>query len=253
MKERPVILVVRGDGQFSELLREGGCEVINLALVTTETREDLGDLRSKLRSIGEYDGLFFTSPAAARIFVEEFRSASGKFSGKVHALGERARKILIEAGFAVSYLSSANTADELAASLDAAEFEGGKFLFVRGERSMRSIPERLKGLAEVDEVVVDRTIEIPPPRETVEHLRHNLESGGIDRICFFSPSGVEAFLKYFELRSVSNVPAAAIGVTTAGVGESAGLRVDFVSASATSDDLAKGLLGKLRLSHSTLF
>ena len=80
------ILVCRNDDRFSSLLREAGFEVVNLELIETRPLEDLRPLREKLARLSEYDGIFFTSPVAAEIFVNE-RNGSNGFHGDVYALG----------------------------------------------------------------------------------------------------------------------------------------------------------------------
>src|SRR5215216_1760411 len=121
------VLVIRRDDRFSELLREAGLQVENLELIVTRPMADLSDLSKKLQRLDEYNGIFFTSPAAAEAFVGWLEADS--FSGKIYVLGERARRIFDEKGFDVVFRADANTAEELIASFENAEFEGKRFLF----------------------------------------------------------------------------------------------------------------------------
>ena len=57
--ERRLVLVVRGDDIFSSLLRDAGCEVVNLELIRTVPVEDLSRLNALLERIDDFDGLFF--------------------------------------------------------------------------------------------------------------------------------------------------------------------------------------------------
>jgi uroporphyrinogen-III synthase len=234
------ILVIRNDDQFSSLLREAGFEVVNLELIETKAADDLAPLREKLARLSEYDGIFFTSPVAAEIFVNE-RNGSNGFHGDVYALGQRARKVLSDAGLSVKTSDAANTADELLASFNDQEFAGKHFLFVRGEKSIRTIPERLDGKAVVDEVEVYKTEAAGVEPATYRDLYQRLKNVEIDRVCFFSPSAVERFTELFGDHKDS-VKAAAIGTTTADAARQAGFDVDFISPRSNAEDFAGGLI-----------
>ena len=51
----------------------------------------------------------------------------------------------------------ANTAEEMLKEFGEKEFAGKRFLFVRGEKSSRTIPDSIGGKADVDEVAVYKT------------------------------------------------------------------------------------------------
>jgi uroporphyrinogen-III synthase len=238
------ILVIRNDDRFSWLLREGGFDVVNLELIETKPLVNMSELQEKLARLSEYDGIFFTSPVAAEIFVNE-RNGSNGFHGDVYALGQRARKVLSDAGLSVKTSDAANTADELLASFNDQEFDGKRFLFVRGEKSVRTIPERLNGKATVDEVVVYKTVSANVESATIKDLDKRISNGEIDRVCFFSPSAVERFKEHFGDRKDS-VKAAAIGTTTAEAAKQAGFDIDFISPRSNAEDFAGGLIEHIK-------
>lgn len=239
------VLVTRHDDRFSSLLRQAGFEVLNLELIRTEPVENLNELDERLARIQEYDGLFFTSPNSAIVFVQRIKEQGRTFNGKIFVLGRRARKIFEGAGFDVVPSPSANTASELIGSFDEAEFAGKRFLFVRGERSMRTIPELLGGKASVDEVVVYRMVENQLSEIIVREIRELLQGGEVNWICFFSPSGIERFAHLFSADVPKDLNVAAIGDTTASKARELGMDVKFVSQKSNSDDFAAGLLKDL--------
>lgn len=232
------VLVVRPDGHFSSILRDEGFDVVNLGLIRAEPLEDLSEADSVLTSLESYDGLFFTSPMSAGVFGERVMLKRPDYHGKIYALGERARKVLTSLGFDVVFKASANTAEDLIRSFEASEFAGKRFLYVRGDKSLRTIPELLDGRAAVDEIVVYRTLEVEAGNLEISDVRKRLSNGGFDWICFFSPSGVDSFLGRFEANGAS---AAAIGETTAAHARNAGFQVDFVSPTANAHDFAREL------------
>ena len=242
----PVILVLRGDDAFSVKLRENGFEVLNLELIKPEPLDDLGELRERLAELDNFDGLFFTSPVAATIFVDESNRLGQQFFGKIYVLGERTKTIFENAGEKVEYGIDTNTAEEMIESFGEAEFAGKRLLFVRGDKSMRTIPELLDGKASVEELVVYRTVENPHAEEVTADIRTRLDDNEIDWVCFFSPSAVETFVKAFERIDFDGIKMAAIGQTTARRAKEAGLKVEFISNRASAEIFAAGLMGYIK-------
>ena len=234
------ILVIRKDDRFSSTLREAGFDVVNLELVKTKPLNDLSTLREKLATLSQYDGLFFTSPVAAEIFVSERKGSNG-FHGGVYVLGRRAQSVLESSGLDLKSSVHANTAEEMVSEFGEDEFAGKRFLFVRGETSLRTIPELLSGRAIVDEVAVYSTEALEIDARKFDKIRSRLSSGDFDIICFFSPSGVERFAELVGVVA-GNVKTAAIGTTTAGAAKQAGFKVDFISLRSNADDFASGLI-----------
>ena len=234
------ILVIRSEDGFSQRLRQAGFDVINLELIETKPIEDLSEFRDRLARLKEYDGIFFTSPVAAEIFVRE-RNGSNAYSGSVYALGQRARHVLESAALDVKSSADSNTADEMLAAFDKDEFEGKRFLFIRGERSLRTIPETLSDIAEIDEVAVYKTESLKISEDEIEGVKSRLTDGEIAYLSFFSPSGVEIFAKLFG-GAATKMKAAAIGTTTARAAEQAGFTVDLVSPKASADEFATALI-----------
>ena len=242
----PVILVLRDDERFSSLLWESGCEVISLQLIETVPVEVQGELKTTLAHIEDYDGLFFTSPAAAEVFVRELKAVGTRPRGKIYVLGERTKGVFENAGVDVVSRSSANTAYELIESFDRSEFAGKRLLFVRGDKSMRTIPEILGCVATVEEVVGYNSVEKRPDEDTISTLKERFRNSEIDWICFFSPSGIDSFRNYFDLGDMGHAKTAVIGDTTARRVRESGIRVDFVSQRATAGDFAAGLIQHIK-------
>jgi uroporphyrinogen-III synthase len=238
VSDRPAILVIRDDDIFSASLRDAGIEVFDLNLIGTEPIAEISEFRKKLSVLSDYDGLFFTSPVAAEIFVNEYGNAIG-FNARVYALGHRSREVLEQSGFDVISPPSAKTADELISSFDKTEFLGKRFLFIRGDKSLRVISEALADIADVDEVVVYRTTQIEVEPNVVERFKDKLEAGEIKLVCFFSPSGVQRFHEIFGDITAGS---AAIGTTTAAAAKQIGLTVELISSKPDADQFACELI-----------
>jgi uroporphyrinogen-III synthase len=242
LKKPPLILVVRKFDEFSLRLKENGFEIINFPAIATAPVEDSGArLDEKLKTPEKYDGLFFTSPRAAEVFLQ--RKAKDGFSGKIYVLGGRTKLLFENAGFETVFRENANTAEEFINSFEKSEFAGKRFLFPRGDKSLRAIPELLKTVAEIDEIIVYRTIENRVDKTLVDKIGENLRRGEIAWICFFSPSGIESFVKTFGEKSLNDrIKIAAIGATTAKKAAALNLKVEFISPKASAEDFASGLI-----------
>ncbi len=242
------VLVIREYDKFSEMLAQANFEVVNLPAIQTTPIENLDELDEKLGKLSDYDGLFFTSPKAAEVFLQRFREKNFAFGGKVYILGNRTKTFfenLEKTDFDIAFRENANTAEELINSFESREFAGKKFLFLRGDKSLRTISKLLKDIAAIDEIVVYRTIENSADERLVEEVKEKLRLEKINWICFFSPSGIESFINVFGEISLAAVKIAAIGETTAGRAAEKKLKVDFISAKANAEDFARGVINQI--------
>lgn len=242
----PKILVIREFDKFSELLAGNNFEVVNLLLIQTMPIENFGELDKRLENIESYDGLFLTSPKAAEVFLQRLANKDLTFHGKVFVLGNRTKTLFEKTNFEIVFREDANTAEDFINSFEPAELAGKKFLFVRGDKSLRTIPELLKDIAAIDEIVVYRTIENKVDAEMFGEINADLQHQKINSICFFSPSGVESFANIFGTDALNNVKISVIGATTAKKAFEKNLQIDFIAGKATAEDFAVELIEYLR-------
>ena len=238
MKKDAVILALREESEFSRELRDQGFEVFNLPMIETRRLSDLSQLRDHLAQIERFDHIFLTSRASAGVLADELTPELLSKLPPVHVLGDKAKEILEKHGVTVKYKESANTANELLDMVGESTFAGSNILFIRGEMSMRTIPERLGAAAQVEEVVVYETVDAPIENdEAVERLA----TGEVDWLCFFSPSAVESFASRDFANGGDRPKVAVIGTTTEQNARSHGLTVDFISERASAIEFARGL------------
>lgn len=218
----------------------------NLPTIKTEAVSDLAELDRAVAEIENFDGIFVTSRKAAEVFLKGFGGKS--FGGKFYVLGKKANDLLESAGFETFFNENAKTVVELLDSIPKEVIIGKKFLFLRGNRSLRVIPARLEGIAEVRETVVYQTIKADFDKEKFDSIKRKLNDRKITTVCFFSPSGAEEFLAKFENFSQNDIKIATIGSTTANFIEENDLRVDFIAAKPSAKIFANGLAEYLRSS-----
>ena len=245
------ILVIREFDKFGRILIENGFNVINLPLIETKPLEDLREFEAKLKDITNCDGIFLTSKNAARILADKLRENNISYGGKVYVLGKSGFEILKNANLDLVFDETANTAEEMLEDIKPEELKDKRLLFVRGEKSLRVVPDFLADLAKIDEVIVYKTRNIVLETDKINSIRNQFENGEILTACFFSPSGAESFLEQFGAEILHQTIIATIGKTTAEFFERLNLTVDFVSPKASAEDFAVKLIDFLEKRNLT--
>lgn len=232
------VLVVREFDDFSRILSENGFSVINCPTIITVPLENLSELSTTLDDINRYNGIFLTSVTATEILLRKFREINLNFKGKIFVLGKRSFDLLKNENFELFFDSSANTALEMLKKIPIKNLQTKRFLFVRGERSLRTLPDFLSGIAHVDEVCVYRTEKAAIEINKIELLGKMLNKCEILCACFFSPSAAESFLEQFGTGVLHQTYIATIGNTTAEFFEQRNINVDFISGKASAENFA---------------
>ena len=237
------ILVIRKFDDFSLVLAANDLEIINFPLIETKAVDDLSEFEAKLKNIESYDGVFLTSAKAAEIFRAKLQV---NYRGKVYVLGKRSFEILRNLNLDLFFDESANTAREMLEKIASEDLKGKRFLFVRGEKSLRSVPDFLSKTAAVDEAIVYRTENLAIESETLKTIRARIQKGEIAAACFFSPSAAASFIEQFGAEILHQTVIATIGKTTAEFFGERNLNVGFVSLKAAAEDFAIELLNYLK-------
>ncbi len=246
MKMKTEILVVREYDIFSSILVEQGFWVINFPTIKTEKIADYAELDKIVSEIENFDGIFITSPNAAEPFLERLNETGKNFRGKIYVLGKRTNELFKRAGIEIVFYKEAKNAAELIDSIPNNELEGKKILYLRGNRSLRTIPEMLGSFAEIKELIVYKTSATEVDAKQSDKVKEKINSGKIAAVCFFSPSGVESFLENLAEFKQDAIKIAAIGETTARFIKERNMRVDFIAENPSAEDFAKGLINYLR-------
>lgn len=240
------VLVIRKFDEFSRILTEKKCEVINLPLIETKSIDNLSEFESKLANIKTYDGIFITSANAAKIFLAKLIEKNINYRGKIYILGRRSYEILKDENLSLVFHETANSAQEMLESISIEELQDKKFLYIRGEKSLRVVPDFLAQKATVDETAIYKTEKIVIDFSEVKNLREKFDKKEIACTCFFSPSAVENFIEQFSGEILHQTTIAVIGPTTANYFKGQGLKADFVSARSIVKDFAVELVKYLK-------
>lgn len=242
------ILVVRKYDNFSRILSARGYEIINLPLIETRALDDLSEFAAKLSALDDYDGVFLTSAAATEIFRANLSERNISFSGRIYVLGKTSFVLLQSEKLDLFFDETANTAREMLEKIAPEDLKGKRFLFVRGKKSLRVVPDFLSKTATVDETIVYKTENVRIEIDKLNDLRGRFAAGEILAACFFSPSAAHGFIEQFGADILHQTIIATIGKTTAEFFEKLNLPIGFVSSKAAAEDFAielDGVLGKL--------
>jgi len=241
------ILVVRKFDDFSRILSESGLKVINCPTIEVAPLEDFSEFEVKLDAIENYDGVFLTSAMATEIFRTKLHAKNVKFHGKIYVLGKRSFDLLKSENLDLVFDKTANTAREMLENIRLDKLKNKRFLFVRGEKSLRVVPEFLEKIALVDEVIVYCSSRVTITDDKIKEIQAKSANGEIACACFFSPSGASSFLQQFGAEVLHQIKITVIGNTTAEFFESRNLKVDFVTRRATAEGFAVELIEYLKI------
>jgi uroporphyrinogen-III synthase len=230
-------IVIAGSGKselkLSAVLKQGGADAVSYKVIEVMPVESLSELDERLKNIENYSGIFLTSLNAAEVLIDRMKQNNIKFSGKFYAVGVRICEMLKENGYESDSIPEADSAENLIKAVPEEDVKDKKFLYPRGNLSLRVIPDKLGSSCNIDEVIVYNTVKI-------KNLSDDLED--MDCIVFMSPSSVESFLENNPEFRQGDVKVAAIGSTTAQRAEALGLRVDIVPERQSGTMLAEAIL-----------
>lgn len=240
------VLIVREFDGFSRLLAEAGFSVINCPTIKTVRLENTADFDWRISALEIYDGVFLTSAFATQVFCEKLRARKKDFNGKVYVFGKRSFDLLKDERLDLFFDKTANTAQEMLEKIAPGELTGKRFLYVRGETSLRVVPNFLKTKAFLDETIVYKTENVTVGIDKIKELDGKNKNGEIVCACFFSPSAAQSFIEQFGAAFLHQTKIAAIGKTTAEFIKQQNLTVDFIAPKATAKDFAVELTDYLR-------
>ncbi|MBV9273620.1 MAG: uroporphyrinogen-III C-methyltransferase [Verrucomicrobia bacterium] len=231
-------------GELSTRLRSLGAEVLELPTIKIIPPENLMEFGELVRDSFQYDWLVFTSPNGVGAFFELFfklyNDARALGNVRIAAIGPGTAARVRDFHFAVDLQPEEAVAERLADTFQQNEsVENLKFLLVRAENARDVLPKRLTQLgAIVDEAIAYRTI---PERDDPTGARKRFEEEGADLITFTSSSTVENFMA-MKLPWPKWLKTASIGPITSATMRKAGLKVDIEAKKHDIDGLVEAVV-----------
>jgi uroporphyrinogen-III synthase len=187
----------KGNAELARNLKAVGFEPIQIDTIEFHPPEDWSSVDASLKSLGEFDWLFLTSPTGAEFFAQRMKALSlaVPWGGKpeVAAVGEKTKAALEKEGIKVGFVPSAYLTSALAEQLPRGL--GKRILILRADIGDPEVVATLKRAGfRVTDLSVYRTSSTKPEEE--EAMEPALRDA--DAIVFASPSAVEAFMKRLD-------------------------------------------------------
>lgn len=225
---------------FMKLLKDKGFNVLHFPAIIIKPIDDYKSVDDKINNLNVYEGIFFTSSNSVRFFCERLKKLNVKFVGKIYSVGEKTAFTLKSYGYSPDIIPDKFSSEELLGSLPVAEVQNKWFLYPCGNISLKSIMSGLKGVSNVDELIVYNTTK-PKPSHLCENIKEKLNNKLIDCICFFSPSAVDNFFELFSDCLNDEIVFATIGDTTANLLDRYGFKTNVKPEISTSESMVETL------------
>ena len=254
---RPVVVVTRRGTPADPLalfLEDGDARVRWLPTTTVLPPPDEAAFDEALGHVPETDWLVFTSRHAVEaVFARRpwaaLRSEGGR--PRVAAVGERTAELVTERGAPADVVPPVPGASGLVAALLAAEggsLAGRRVFWPRSDIARRELAEGLTAAgATVVETVAYRTVPASPA--DLDSFRTDLQAGGIDAVCFLSPSAAEGLASALGSDDLAPLRGrclvASLGPTTSEALARLGAPPDVEAAQVSARSLAAALLARL--------
>lgn len=244
------IVVTRGegpDGPLTRILREGGARVLQWGSIGFAPPEDPAPFLGALGRLEAYDWICFSSPRAVEAVVS--RVPEPPADVKVAVVGPSTARVLRGAGWPVDRVPEVASGEGLVEAFrDAGDAGGARIFFPSSAIARAVIPQGLTALgAEVLVVTAYRMTTLPLDAKACTAAVDRREVGVVT---FASPSALDGLRagvgETLFGRLASRVPAAAMGMTTAGALRAAGWERVVVAKEATLEGLAAAALAAIR-------
>jgi uroporphyrinogen III methyltransferase/synthase len=249
------IVVTRAREQAGDLrkkLESLGADVLELPLIDVRPKADRDTILEIFAEIGRYDWLVFTSANGVRfffdLFLKGFRDLRALGVMRIACVGEATARFVHALHLEVEICPAAGTAEELAEAMIATgSLDNAKVLVITGNLNRETLVQNLEAArAIVDTFQVYENIRTDLTHDPVadEFRQH-----GADSVLFASSSAVRAFAAQAAALQpavgTKRPLAGSIGPRTSEAMRKAGIRVEFEAKEPSIDALVDALIEKL--------
>ncbi len=246
------IVVTRPEEQavpFVSLLEAQGAEAVCFATIVIRPPQDWGPLDRALDRLDKYNWCIFTSARGVEAVAGRLaeRGQDPKVLGgmRLAAIGPKTARAIEDLGLTVACMPREYRAEAIIVAIGPTNFAGSRMLLPRARVAREVLPETIRALGGIIDVVEAYRTEPPKPASTAPLVKQ-LEAGQIDAVTFTSSSTVTNFLALMGRRGarklLDGVAVACIGPITAETARDAGLDPAVVAESYTVEGLVEGLI-----------
>lgn len=245
------IIVTRARVQssdFTELLENNGASVVEFPTIDIVPPDDWTELDKAIDRLSDYNWIIFTSVNGVKYFLQRLRERGHDVRDlkgiKLCTIGPRTAEEVECLGIKVDFIPAEYKAEGIIEGLGKESLKGQKVLIPRAEVAREVLPEELKRLGAVVDVV--DTYKTVRPVGDVEKVKKLLTEKKIDAVTFTSSSTVENFVAMFpdtDIKTLLNgVTVASIGPITKETAEKLGIRTDIMPKDYTIPALTEALV-----------
>ncbi len=241
-------------GALSSLLRDLGCQVIEIPFIEIRKPSSYKPLDTALKNVADYDWLILTSVNGVEAMFE--RMAKKKVDAsclahlKIAAIGPATKSAIEKHGLRVAVTPKEYIAESVVASLEK-RVKGKRVLLVRAKVARDVIPRELRlAGAQVDVIEAYETV---VPEASARRLRSVLAGNRKPHaITFTSSSTVKNFVDLLGLRSAraaikAGVHTASIGPVTSATLRQFGLPVNIAAKQYTMQGLVDAIVASAKV------
>lgn len=236
-------------GALSGLLRDLGCQVIEIPFIEIRKPRSYKPLDTALNNISDYEWLILTSVNGVEAMVERMTKKKIEVRSlghlKIAAIGPATKNAIERHGLKVTVTPKEYVAESVVASLHK-KVKGKRVLLVRAKIARDVIPRELrKAGAQVDVIEAYETV---APEASARRLRSALAGNRKPHaITFTSSSTVKNFVDLLGLRGArsaikSGVHTASIGPVTSATLREFGLPVNIAAREYTMPGLVEAIV-----------
>jgi len=235
--------------EFSQLLVAYGAESVEVPTIQIVPPTSWQAIDEAIIRLNIYQWLIFTSVNGVRPFMNRLHAAGKDARAlallRICAIGPRTAQELGIHGLTADVVPAEFQAEGVIAALAQVGIRGSRVLIPRAEVAREILPEQLRELgAVVDVIPVYRTI---TPTVDVASLTQQLLNGRVAALTFTSSSTVRNFVELFGGqeavgRLMTQVAVACIGPITARTAEECGLTVTIMPTENTVSALAEAIV-----------
>ena len=242
------IIVTRAREQASslvEILEEEGAHVIEFPTIEIVEPEDYSELDRAIQMIKNYNWIIFTSVNGVKYFMKRL-----KYHGKdvrilnginICAIGPKTSEIFENFGITPDLIPEKYQAEYIIEGLKKIGISGKRFLLPRAKVARDILPERIKKLGGIIDVVT--VYETKMPDTNRDEVINYLKEKKIDYITFTSSSTVKNFMEMIgDKNLLKNVKIVSIGPITSETIRGFNLKVDIEAKDFTIEGIKEAII-----------
>ncbi len=233
-------------GVLRDLLEAEGAEVLEFPTIRMVPPRDYGPVDRAIARLREYQWIVFTSQNGVVALWDRMLALAQDTrvlgAARLAAIGPGTAGALSARGLRADLAPLEFRAEGLVEALAQRAIHGTRVLIPRAETARSILPDGLRRLGAVVDVVPVYRIEVA--REQDPQIRRRLLTGRVDAVTFTSSSTVRNFMELLRdqaPRALGRAVVACIGPVTAATVREYGLRVDVVAETYTIPGLVASL------------